>query len=580
MAVRFPTRVAVAITAVLLLAALNPSVSAAITTTPVGASATVGHTSGFSPGAGINLLPSSQVATHMTQMSSAGATWVRLDINWSQVESTPGVFDWSIPDKTISAARNNGLLVLGLITYAPDWAFTASAPSGTPPVIPAQFGAFAAAAAQRYAVQGVTHWEIWNEPNLASFWGKAPHAGEYAQVLSASAAAIRAVSPNSTILTGGLAPATDTTTTLSPVTFVTDLYNAGARSSFDAVGMHPYSYPERPLFDAPWNQFRTGMHDVHDVMTAWGDGAKTVWPTEYGAPTGTHSRAVTEAAQRDIIVEALACAATHPWIGPLFVYNLADPATGVLWDLEDNFGLRRANGTAKLSWSATQQKMGEPAADQTCPEMTRELCNGKPVTVRLAQGDLATADADVILGTSGPDIIRGLGGNDTICALGGPDRIDGGTGHDWIDGGLGIDRVHGRAGNDIIHGGGGSDRIWAGDGHDIIHAGSGADKVHGGPGNDQLFGMGGQDRMRGEAGNDLLQGSQQSDDLWGGAGNDVLRGARGKDHLFGGLGDDELYGGDNSDTLSGDAGADLHDGQRGSDVCLLDGNPGDTFTSC
>lgn len=575
----FPPRACprVAITVATVLALLATTVFA-ISSPSAAQTTRVGDQAGFSPGAGINLLSSAAANAQMSLMATAGATRVRLDINWAQVEATPGTYDWSVPDKTIGAATANGLTVLGLLSYAPSWAFNPNAPAGTPPMNVSRFADFAAAATARYGT--VTDWEIWNEPNLESFWGKAPDVGEYSQLLDAAASAIRATSPNANVLTGGLAPAADSTTTISPLTFITDLYSRGSGDSFDAVAIHPYSYPELPLFNAPWNPFRIGMAEIHDVMVAEGDGAKLIWPTEFGAGTGTHPRAVSESDQRSMIVQALRCAAAQPWIGPIFIYNLSDPATGSISDLEDNFGLRRANGSAKASWTATQQKMNESVSSQSCPELDRALCNGQLVTVYLTLNQSPTSGDDVILGTNGPDVITSGFGNDTICGGGGTDRIDAGPGADWIDGGDGIDRIWGRDGNDIIYGAGGSDRLYGGAGNDTVFAGAGADRVYGGVGDDQLFGMGGQDRIRGDAGNDTLQGNHQSDDLWGGAGDDVIRGARGRDNLWGGPGNDQLAGGDNSDYLSGDSGADIHDGQRGNDACDRPGTLGDVYISC
>ena len=64
----------------------------------------------------------------------------------------------------------------------------------------------------------------------------------------------------------------------------------GGGGSFDAVGHHPYSYPYDPSGGQSWNAFtQTGY--LYQIMVANGDGAKKVWGTESGAPTGNDPRA-------------------------------------------------------------------------------------------------------------------------------------------------------------------------------------------------------------------------------------------------------------------------------------------------
>ena len=64
------------------------------------------------------------------------------------------------------------------------------------------------------------------------------------------------------------------------------LYARGAGGYFDGVAHHPYSFPTNPLEAHDWNAF-TQTQTIYDVMVANGDGAKKVWGTEVGAPTGT-----------------------------------------------------------------------------------------------------------------------------------------------------------------------------------------------------------------------------------------------------------------------------------------------------
>ena len=81
------------------------------------------------------------------------------------------------------------------------------------------------------------------------------------------------------------------------MTFLQGIYARGGGGSFDAVGHHPYSYPYDPSGGQAWNAFtQTGF--LYQIMVANGDGAKKVWGTESGAPTGNDpGRSVDEATQ-------------------------------------------------------------------------------------------------------------------------------------------------------------------------------------------------------------------------------------------------------------------------------------------
>src|SRR6202043_251802 len=104
-------------------------------------------------------------------------------------------------------ARSRNLTLLPILAYTPPWA----RPPGcaTPkwaPADPNAFATFAAAAASRYAPMGIHTWEIWNEPNIVGFWQPTPNVTQYVNLLKATSKAIKAVDPQSFIVSGGLAP--------------------------------------------------------------------------------------------------------------------------------------------------------------------------------------------------------------------------------------------------------------------------------------------------------------------------------------------------------------------------------------
>ena len=335
----------------------------------------VGARIGFSNGGGFAWQSDASLARELDLMAASGATWVRLDFDWSGVEGTRGRYSWSNLDRVVAAISARGMKVLALPAYTPSWARPAGTTTHHPPTDPAHFAAFVGAAAARYVPQGVTAWEIWNEPNIPNFWEPKPDVAAYVTLLRAASAAIRAVAPGATVITGGLSPASDAAdgSYVDPRTFVTRMYELGARSSFDALGVHPYSFPALPsdTRTASWNTFQK-MTTIRDTMVANGDSAKKIWLTETGAPTGTSSQAVTEQRQAEIVSDTIRATEGLSWAGPVFLYAARDAGTD-LTDREDNFGLLRHDFSPKLAWSAltsalsTAQAPSAPAPSSPSP---------------------------------------------------------------------------------------------------------------------------------------------------------------------------------------------------------------------
>jgi len=279
-------------------------------------------------------------------IAASGATWIRIDVDWPTVESTRGVFNWSVPDRAISQAIADGLKVDALATYTPTWAETSS---GFPD--PSDYAQFISAAVAHYAPMGVHTWEIWNEPNLASNWGPTVSPSGYAQLLEQAYPVIKGIDPSSTVVSAGLSPATDASdgSEMSPETFLTDMYAAGAHGSMDAVGIHPYSFPYAPMDAGTWNTFYE-LPAIYAIMEANGDGAKKIWSTEFGWPTtypSDPSNAVSEATQATYLTEAYQQLEQWSFAGPAFWYDWSDGQ-----DSTGDFGLVNADFTAKPALAA------------------------------------------------------------------------------------------------------------------------------------------------------------------------------------------------------------------------------------
>jgi hypothetical protein len=325
---------------------------------------------GLAAGGGLGSLTTSALNAELADTKSLGMSWVRFDLDWSNVGAAgPGQYNWTDYDRVISAIHTHGLAALPILDFTPGWA-QSSACAGSKICKPANasdYGQFAAAAAARYAPTGVTAWEIWNEPNNNNFFQPAASASDYTMLLKAASSAIRGIEPTATILTGGLAPEASASGNLSPPDFVRGMYASGARGYFTAVADHPYTWPYSPAYylpDAAWDQ----MNQIHAIMSANGDGGKQIWITEFGAPTGgpgtiaasgmTTSEGgddhVTEGLQAKMVTDGIAATRSYPWVGTFFWYSYQDAGTDSS-TVENFFGLLRPDGSRKPAYEAMQQ---------------------------------------------------------------------------------------------------------------------------------------------------------------------------------------------------------------------------------
>jgi hypothetical protein len=293
-------------------------------------------------------LSDADLAADLDGMAATGARWLRVDFYWPTVqEGGPGSWDWSSTDRVVRAVLERGMEVLAMPAYSPHWARPPGTGDHHPPLDPDDFARFVYEAAKRYAPLGVDTWEIWNEPNVEAFWHPQPNPEGYADLLRRAAFAIKSVDPHATVISAGLAPGVDQPdgSTLSARTFLQRMYAAGAGDAFDAVGLHPQSFPSLPGDASYWNSFYN-VPAVYQVMVDHGDADKVIWGTEFATPTGPSQSAVSPEFQRAIVAAGYQQWLAWDFTGPLLVYSYRDYADEP-YDREANFGLLQFDRTPK-----------------------------------------------------------------------------------------------------------------------------------------------------------------------------------------------------------------------------------------
>jgi hypothetical protein len=299
------------------------------------------------------------------EMYAVGARWVRFEVEWTNVEpTTKGTLSgWANYDSAIQAAEAAGLKVLPIISTTPTWARVATAPTYAgdaywkPPALNSNYADFCAAVVNRYKPGGtlgtnVTSYELWNEPNLARFWGGLPSdPAKYAGMISAAYTAMKAAYSSCFVVTGGLSPAGsygyNAGGNRNPLNYLEGIIAGGAGQKFDAVGWHPYGaagFADGEPWSAWWQMYGT-TPSVRSILTANQRPTVPIWATEYGDSTdagwGGLPGAITETTAAARLTEAYSRwgAFTFPK-GPLFYFtfrsnvgdatgfSIVDPNTG------------------------------------------------------------------------------------------------------------------------------------------------------------------------------------------------------------------------------------------------------------
>ena len=184
------------------------------------------------------------------RVASLGADSQRFVVDWSIAEPRapdPGhEYRFAPFDAMYRADVEHGIRPLLVVLNAPAWAADAGTKPGSfgnnPPTAArlGDWAAFVGAVARRYPrAIGI---EIWNEPNLAGFWGDGsatvrPDPVRYAALLEAGYDAVKAASPRMRVIGGALSPTQETTPAgdVGAAEFLDAALEAGAAAHMDGL---------------------------------------------------------------------------------------------------------------------------------------------------------------------------------------------------------------------------------------------------------------------------------------------------------------------------------------------------------
>ena len=335
---------------------------------------------GIAPGNSILFEPNDAVRRQaLKAIADTGARWVTVDFDWNAINgASPADLRWGPTDLFVREARELGLKIIAVPAYSPGVGPARELPARRHPLPARQPRDVRDLRPPRGPALRIAE----RDPRPAQLGHRladleraeplpvrpvdvdVPH---YTAILKRAYVEIKNGDPTATVIAGGTAPAPDDPTgrDMKPVTFLRGIYANGGRGFFDAFGHHPYSFPCSPLVNADWNAF-TQTQYLHNIMVQNGDGAKKIWGTESGAPTGSNvgpctdgpNVSVTEATQAQFVDEYIKGWTQDfgKFTGPLIWFQIRDNGTNrAFWD--DNLGLVRRDFSPKPAWHRMQQRL-------------------------------------------------------------------------------------------------------------------------------------------------------------------------------------------------------------------------------
>ena len=277
-------------------------------------------------------------------LQEIGTQVVRVTLDWREIETVQGTYDWSRDGTLLDALRGSDIEPVVAIWGTPAWA-NGGKGANVAPRSAATFASFARAAAERFP--WVRRLIVWNEPNQRR-WLLPPSPTTYVvRLLNPAGAAIKEIIPRAIVAGGATAPRASRGG-VSPVDFIRGMGRAGARLDAYAHHPHPLSPAETPFSGGCSHCTTITMATldrlVKETRAAFGSRTR-IWLTELGYQTNPPDRVlgVTWARQARSVAEAQRRAYETPGVDLLIQYLVRDEPQLGAWQS----GLETVSGRVK-----------------------------------------------------------------------------------------------------------------------------------------------------------------------------------------------------------------------------------------
>jgi polysaccharide biosynthesis protein PslG len=287
-----------------------------------------------------------RISDRAATLQRMGFDVVRVTIDWSQTEPSPGDYDWRRADRLLGALHRHGLAPVVTLWGTPEWASRNGSPTA-PPTSTTTFKRFARAIATRYPY--VRSWLIWNEPNKLQWLRPASPSLYVTRLLNPGYAGIKSAIPSAKV-GGGVTAPRGGRGGMTPVDFISGMARAGAH--LDAYAHNPYPvYPGDTPYSGGCSCKVITMATLERLLSNVGRAfpRARIWLTEYAYQTKPDPFGVSLAQQAKYIGEAARRVYTAPKVDMLIHYLYRDEPDLARWQS----GLETVKGKPKPALDAT-----------------------------------------------------------------------------------------------------------------------------------------------------------------------------------------------------------------------------------
>lgn len=282
--------------------------------------------------------------------ANAGARVNRWEFRWDRIEPQAGTWSFDADDQAVNASLAAGIAVDGILIATPAWATAPGQRRGNgvprglrlPATDPSNLWASYVRGVVLHYHGQVRTWEIWNEPDLSSFWSGSSE--DYYLLLKVANAVIKQIDPTATVLMAGM---------VAPdLGFFTRVVQDAARDrdqtgadSFDGAAWHAYGRV---------TLLYSNLQRLRAILAANGFGPVPIWVTEAGFPASNPNGEARQAAYLEQTVAlGLAAGASR-----ILIYRESDDAEPKSW------GILSAAGEPRMGYVAFQVVAGLLAQTQ------------------------------------------------------------------------------------------------------------------------------------------------------------------------------------------------------------------------
>ena len=216
-------------------------------------------------------------------LAKTGVKYARCQTGWARCEKEKGVYDFEWLDSVVNNLISRGLIPWFNIGYG-NPIYMPNLPAGNPTgvgCVPIYYGEEVLIAWCNYIesltkhfCDRITHFEIWNEPDIPAFWyPKEPNGEEYAKFVKLTSKIIKSHMPNARI---GISVSTPYC-----FSFIEDTLSNLTKESFDFFSYHAYS-------TVPEYRYPQVVAYLRSRLDANGFTQAELWQGEAGYPSWTY----------------------------------------------------------------------------------------------------------------------------------------------------------------------------------------------------------------------------------------------------------------------------------------------------